>query len=367
MLADETSPVFLERRLRDHRLLLHRPRGLRPRVHHRRGHRLGRPRRPALHRRPAPVPPRLRGQPRAVLAPGARRRRREAPRRRERGRRRLRPRCLDDHPGQGVRALVVRRATTSTAPRSRRPGRRPSRPASSGGPASRSASAQDFPGTGYDLACMFDCLHDMGDPVGAARRVRESLAEDGTLLLVEPAAGERLEDNLNPVSRLYYGLSTVICTPSSRSPGGRARARRPGRPEAARGGAARGRLLARAGRHADAVQPDHRGQGIAAAPSAASSCSPRSRSSPPSITRVRAHWYRAPSAWSDVAAAARSARPVAPPSRRPRRADQDGLDDRVAARQQPGPLDTLAGRPGRPARTAASPHTEAYQARHMPL
>ena len=79
------------------------------------------------------------------------------------------------------------------------------------------APALDVPGTGYDLACMFDCLHDMGDPVGAARRIRESLAEDGTLLLVEPAAAERLEDNLNPVSRLYYGLSTVICTPSSRA------------------------------------------------------------------------------------------------------------------------------------------------------
>jgi SAM-dependent methyltransferase len=77
------------------------------------------------------------------------------------------------------------------------------------------ASAQDFPGTGYDLVTMFDCLHDLGDPVGAARHVRQSLAPDGTLLLVEPAAGERLEDNLNPVSRLYYGLSTVICTPSS--------------------------------------------------------------------------------------------------------------------------------------------------------
>src|SRR4029078_2553805 len=73
------------------------------------------------------------------------------------------------------------------------------------------------PGTGVDLACMFGCLHDMGDPVGAARRVREALAEDGTLLLVQPAAGARVEDNLNPVSRLYYGLSTVICTPSSRS------------------------------------------------------------------------------------------------------------------------------------------------------
>jgi SAM-dependent methyltransferase len=77
------------------------------------------------------------------------------------------------------------------------------------------ASARDFPGQGYDLVCVFDALHDMGDPVGAARHVRESLADDGTLLLVEPAAGEALEDNLNPVSRLYYGLSTVICTPSS--------------------------------------------------------------------------------------------------------------------------------------------------------
>jgi SAM-dependent methyltransferase len=77
------------------------------------------------------------------------------------------------------------------------------------------ASATDFSGTGFDLVCMFDCLHDMGDPVGAARHVRESLADDGTLLLVEPAAGEALEDNLNPVSRLYYGLSTVICTPAS--------------------------------------------------------------------------------------------------------------------------------------------------------
>jgi SAM-dependent methyltransferase len=78
-------------------------------------------------------------------------------------------------------------------------------------------SAQAFPGSGYDLVCMFDCLHDMGDPVGAARRVRESLAADGTLMLVEPAAGERLEDNLNPVGRMYYGLSSVICTPSSLS------------------------------------------------------------------------------------------------------------------------------------------------------
>jgi SAM-dependent methyltransferase len=76
-------------------------------------------------------------------------------------------------------------------------------------------AAQEFPGAGYDLVCMFDCLHDMGDPVGAARRIRQALAPDGTLLLVEPMAGDGLEDNLNPVGRTFYGLSTVICTPGS--------------------------------------------------------------------------------------------------------------------------------------------------------
>ena len=77
------------------------------------------------------------------------------------------------------------------------------------------AAAKELPGTGYDLVCMFDCLHDMGDPAGAARRIRQVLAPDGTLLLVEPLAGDSLQDNLNPVGRTYYGLSTVICTPAS--------------------------------------------------------------------------------------------------------------------------------------------------------
>ena len=77
------------------------------------------------------------------------------------------------------------------------------------------ASAKELPGTGYDLVCMFDCLHDMGDPVGAARAIRQDLAPDGTLVLVEPLAGDALEDNLNPVGRTFYGLSTVICTPAS--------------------------------------------------------------------------------------------------------------------------------------------------------
>ncbi len=75
--------------------------------------------------------------------------------------------------------------------------------------------ARELPGASYDLVCMFDCLHDMGDPVGAARRVRQALAPDGTLLLVEPMAGDGLEENLNPVGRAFYGLSTVICTPGS--------------------------------------------------------------------------------------------------------------------------------------------------------
>jgi SAM-dependent methyltransferase len=75
--------------------------------------------------------------------------------------------------------------------------------------------AQGYSGKNYDLVTMFDCLHDMGDPVGAARHVRESLADDGTWMIVEPAAGDRVEDNLNPVGRAYYGFSTFLCTPSS--------------------------------------------------------------------------------------------------------------------------------------------------------
>jgi SAM-dependent methyltransferase len=79
------------------------------------------------------------------------------------------------------------------------------------------APAAGFPGHGYDLVTMFDCLHDMGDPAGAARHVREALAPDGTWMIVEPAAGDRVEDNLNPVGRAYYGFSTLLCTPCSLS------------------------------------------------------------------------------------------------------------------------------------------------------
>jgi 2-polyprenyl-3-methyl-5-hydroxy-6-metoxy-1,4-benzoquinol methylase len=77
------------------------------------------------------------------------------------------------------------------------------------------ASAKDYPGDGYDLVCFFDCLHDMGDPVGAMKHVRETIDDDGTVMLVEPFANDALSDNLNPVGRIFYAASTLICTPSS--------------------------------------------------------------------------------------------------------------------------------------------------------
>jgi SAM-dependent methyltransferase len=79
------------------------------------------------------------------------------------------------------------------------------------------ARAKDYPGGGYDFVAFFDCLHDMGDPVGAAAHVRETLAPDGTWMVVEPFAGDRVEDNLNPVGRIYYSASTLLCTPASKS------------------------------------------------------------------------------------------------------------------------------------------------------
>jgi SAM-dependent methyltransferase len=80
------------------------------------------------------------------------------------------------------------------------------------------APAKEFPGRGaYDLVACFDCLHDMGDPVGAARHVRETLKPDGTWLLVEPFAHDRVEENLNPVGRVFYSVSTLVCTPASLS------------------------------------------------------------------------------------------------------------------------------------------------------
>ena len=79
------------------------------------------------------------------------------------------------------------------------------------------SKAREFPGKNYDFVAVFDCLHDMGDPVGAAAHVRESLTPEGTWMIVEPFAHDRLTDNLNPVGRVYYSFSTLLCTPCSRS------------------------------------------------------------------------------------------------------------------------------------------------------
>jgi SAM-dependent methyltransferase len=79
------------------------------------------------------------------------------------------------------------------------------------------ATAKGFPGKNYDFVAVFDCLHDMGDPIGAAAHVRQSLAKDGTWMIVEPFANDQLKDNLNPVGRVYYSFSTLLCTPCSRS------------------------------------------------------------------------------------------------------------------------------------------------------
>jgi 2-polyprenyl-3-methyl-5-hydroxy-6-metoxy-1,4-benzoquinol methylase len=79
------------------------------------------------------------------------------------------------------------------------------------------AKAKEFPGSGYDFVTFFDCLHDMGDPAGAAAHVRSTLKDDGTWMIVEPFAGDTLEDNFNPIGRAYYGASTLLCTPASLS------------------------------------------------------------------------------------------------------------------------------------------------------
>jgi SAM-dependent methyltransferase len=79
------------------------------------------------------------------------------------------------------------------------------------------APAKEFTGTGYDLVCFFDCLHDMGDPVGALAHTRAALAPGGTVLLVEPYAGDEVDENLNPIGRVFYAASSLICTPASQS------------------------------------------------------------------------------------------------------------------------------------------------------
>jgi SAM-dependent methyltransferase len=79
----------------------------------------------------------------------------------------------------------------------------------------QAADATDLPAGRFDLITMFDCLHDMGDPLAAARAARRALAPDGTLMVVEPMAGDRTADNLNPLGRVFYGASVLVCTPAS--------------------------------------------------------------------------------------------------------------------------------------------------------
>ena len=81
--------------------------------------------------------------------------------------------------------------------------------------------ATTFSGTGYDLAATFDCLHDMGDPLTAARHIRQVLKPDGTWLIVEPNASDEVAENMNPLGRVYYNFSTLLCVPNALSqPGG---------------------------------------------------------------------------------------------------------------------------------------------------
>ena len=122
------------------------------------------------------------------------------------------------------------------------------------------ASAKEFGGGPFDLVCVFDALHDMGDPVGAARHVREVLAPDGTWMVVEPWAGDAIEENLNPIGRIFYGGSTMLCTPASLSQEVGLAPRSPGRRASTDRGAQRGRLQPRATGGRDTFQHRARGE-----------------------------------------------------------------------------------------------------------
>ena len=164
--------------------------------------------------------PGLPRQPGAELDPGARGRAGEARGRRQGRRRRLRARRVDDPARRAVPAgRSCWAATTTRSPSSSPASARPT-PGSRTGSASRPRARRTSAGSGYDLVATFDCLHDMGDPLGAARHIRQALADDGTWLIVEPMAGDTVADNLNPVGRVYYGFSTFLCVPNALSQSG---------------------------------------------------------------------------------------------------------------------------------------------------
>ena len=186
-LTDEIEPRLPARLLPDRARLRARLPQDRRGGHDRRRLRLARARPRRARRLRAVLPARLQREPRRGVAPRARRRGREARARRDGGRRRLRPRRLDDADGPGVPGVDVRRLRLPRGVDRTRRASGPRKRASATGCASRWRRPQSFSGRGYDLVTMFDCLHDMGDPVGAARHVRESLAPDGTWMIVEPA------------------------------------------------------------------------------------------------------------------------------------------------------------------------------------
>ena len=121
------------------------------------------------------------------------------------------------------------------------------------------AGAADFAGTGYDLVAFFDSFHDLGDPLAAARHAAKALAPDGTVMMVEPFAGDTVEENLNPIGRLYYGFSTLVLHARLAVPAGARRARHPGGRGRADRGAARGRVRRGPPRGGVAAEPRARG------------------------------------------------------------------------------------------------------------
>ena len=124
---------------------------------------------------------------------------------------------VDRDDGEGFSELAIRRLRLSPELDRARPSPCRASMVSPRTAGSRSARRRIIPEKEFDLVTFFDCLHDMGDPAGAAAHVRQSLKPDGSWMIVEPMAGDRLEDNLNPVGRIYYAGSTMVCVPTSLS------------------------------------------------------------------------------------------------------------------------------------------------------